>query len=235
MENLGIGKGYVNPAILEHGGVGQVSYGRDGALLVKMYKRKIPNPFLSKQKGIPVEDSVDYIEIRIAGDKLTEVNRALTEEDKIKYKDIYARYISEQTPNQVVGSGMPLSSWPVLSEEQRIEYKYKGFHFVEQIAEASDAQIEALGLGAREKREQAIAFLAVAKKAADYVEDKKELNQLRQELKELKDALQNGEYVRLKDIAGEGTSAKVEEEKPIAKRNPRKNKEVIIETENIEG
>ena len=51
--------------------------------------------------------------------------------------------------------GWKIEEWPVIKDEQRHELKYLRFHTVEQIAGASDAQVQRLGIGGVGLREQA--------------------------------------------------------------------------------
>ena len=78
--------------------------------------------------------------------------------------------------------GWKIEEWPVINDEQRHELKYLRFFTVEQIAGASDAQVQRLGIGGIGMREQA----RVALKERNRAEYKAELEAKDKELLDMK-------------------------------------------------
>ena len=78
--------------------------------------------------------------------------------------------------------GWKIDDWPAINDEQRHELKYLRFHTVEQMAGASDAQVQRLGIGGIGLREQA----RVALKERNRAEYKAELEAKDKELAAMK-------------------------------------------------
>jgi len=81
----------------------------------------------------------------------------------------YAKYIADFKANhaQMEMGGTPLKEWPRISKGLAATLAAIGVFTVEQVSAISDANLTALGMGGRELRDQAAAFLEQAKGSED--------------------------------------------------------------------
>lgn len=137
----------------------------DARLAVRFYKRAVQNEFESEKAGRPIFQDFDFIEIRVPGDTTLAVDTAVREDHKQRFPLHWARY-----QNALGGDskevGTPLEQWPRLSRSQVEELRALKFVTVEQIAAASDAQLQKMGMLAGMSpyafRDHAVRFLRVA-------------------------------------------------------------------------
>lgn len=111
-------------------------------------------------------DGVTYIEIKTIGDPCSWMGKA-TPALIAQYPAEYAAF--EAGHKEVDYGGTPLTEIPGFNAQMALSYKLKGIHNCEMLAEASDAAISAIGLGAIEARKMATLVL----KAADATEPKR--------------------------------------------------------------
>jgi len=160
----------------------------DSRLNVKFYQRAIENEFKSALEGRPIMEMRDFIIIEVPGDNLTVIDTFAVDEHKKRFPIQWARYDNEKTDGDVEGT--ILSDWPVLNAAIAAELKHFRFYTVEQIAEASDAQLNALGMTAGMSplglRDKAKAFLSTAKGSALVQQQADELRKRDEELSAIK-------------------------------------------------
>lgn len=156
-------------------------------LWVTFHPGKVPVPARSQLTGKPEFDLVDFIEIRNPGDMLNVIDRPVTERDKSEYPQQWQAYknATEYRPQ----SGTPVEDWPRLDVATVAKLKALGFHTVEQIADCSDAQCQAIGMGCYELRTKAIAYVAAAKDSALAQKQADDIAQKNMEIADLKAAL----------------------------------------------
>lgn len=145
-----------------------VTHGDDAGLWVEFHRKAIQNNFKSTEAGRPIFDEFDYVDIVIPGGK-TKVSRKATEQDKERFKAHWALYQAKQngaTGDAVIGT--PLDQWPALSTSQVHEMRAMGIRTVDQIANLNDQGIQAIGMGGRELKAKAVAFLASASGNAEF-------------------------------------------------------------------
>lgn len=134
----------------------------DASLFVKFYPHWVKNDVKSLEEGRLVADSVDFIEIRVPGDRNNIVVRPVTDADKQRFAPQWANY---QNASASIGDGTPLDQWPIINSALVEELKYLGFYTVEHVANASDAAAQKMpGLYTLKQRAQA--FIAAAKETA---------------------------------------------------------------------
>ena len=124
--------------------------------IAHFFKRWKPNNFQSEKQGKPVGEEVDYIEIRIPGDKLVVSKRQATAQDISQYHhewDLYQRGMEQ------VAKGTPLCQWPVMEDATIAMLNYHNIHTVEALAALSDAGLQQIGIGARKLQHGAELFL----------------------------------------------------------------------------
>lgn len=123
----------------------------------------------SAAKGRPIFDDMEVCEIHFPGDLKcwavfpaheAEPN-ATREAGHIRtYAEIYnEQYLQFKSGHQQTVSGTPLSEAPFLSEGKRRELRALKIHTVEQLAGLDGAHLKTLGIGGREWKNQAQAYL----------------------------------------------------------------------------
>lgn len=137
----------------------------DAALSVKFYTKPVQQPFLSSKENRPIFQDVDYITIYTPGGQLNIVDTPVRGEHKARFPIQWANYQNGKA-GDMRETGTPVSAWPFLTASQAEEFKAVKFFTVEQIANASDLQLQTLGMmgGANPHtiRERAKAYLAAA-------------------------------------------------------------------------
>ena len=140
----------------------------DSRLNVKFYQRAINNEFKSALEGRPIMEMRDFILIEVPGDNLTVIDTFAVDEHKERFPVQWARYQNEKTDGDIEGT--LLHDWPVLNAAIAAELKHFKFYTVEQVAAASDAQLNTLGMAAGMSplalRDKAKAYLGSAKDTA---------------------------------------------------------------------
>ena len=154
-------------------------------LVVFFHKKAKKNNFRSEQEGRPIFDDVIYIKKMVPGDSLSIIDRPMYESDKAEFPMQWAHFQNKVGSDQVI-IGTPLVEWPLLTTAQAEELRAMKFYTVENVAEASDAQIMKLGMMAgmspHNFRDKAKAFLNKAKDVADDSKRQEEIDILKQEL-----------------------------------------------------
>lgn len=120
----------------------------------------IKNNFKSEQKGRPIYDEVEWITIRVAGDRNSVVERKVTDIDRQRFP---AHYEIFKAGEKMAESGTPIEEWTSISRSQAANLKAINIYTVEALAGISDQGIANIGLGGRDLVEQAKAFLEAAK------------------------------------------------------------------------
>jgi hypothetical protein len=160
----------------------------DSRLNVKFYQRAINNEFKSNLEGRPIMEMADFIVIEVPGDNLTVIDTFAVDEHKKRFPVQWARYQNEKTDGDVEGT--LLHDWPILNAAVAAELKHFRFYTVEQIAAASDAQLNTLGMAAGMSplslRDKAKAFLSSAKGSALVQQQADELRKRDEELSAIK-------------------------------------------------
>lgn len=153
----------------------------DDVLSVTFYMRSERNNFESEKQGRPIFYEVPYVIIQAPGNQLSIIDTEARDDHKVRFPRQWAVFQNSQLPPEAQQTGTPLEHWPALSRAQAEEYKGRKFFTVEQIANASDLQIQSLGMNAQSLRQKARAFLAVAKDTALAQAQAAEIQKLRDE------------------------------------------------------
>jgi len=156
----------------------------DAALVVKFYSRAVHQPFESIKENRPIFNDVDYIMIHSPGNQLNIIDTPVTGEHRMRFRAQWADYQAGK------GSGMehgtPVSAWSFLSPAQAEEFKAVKFYTVEQLANASDLQLQSLGMvggmAPMAIRERAKAFLSQAAEHAPAAAQAQENAELKAQL-----------------------------------------------------
>ena len=158
----------------------------DSRLAVKFYKRAMKLEHESNEAGRPIFKEFDFVHICVAGDTLTEIDTYALPSHKARFPIQWANYMNRVGANEPDIVGTPVSEWPIVSKSQAEELRALKFHTVEAIANASDLQLQRLGMAAGMSpyafRDKAKAFLNLAINAAETDKREQEINALKEEL-----------------------------------------------------
>lgn len=136
---------------------------KNGGVWPKFYMRPVLNRAETEKKGRPIHDQVEYIEIIVAGDRNSKVNRPVREDDKYRWPQHWQAFKSgEKMPIQ----GTPLEQWTQLGVDQVADLKSLGILTVEMLADLSDDQVQNYGLGGHKLRELAQGYIEKSQDAA---------------------------------------------------------------------
>jgi hypothetical protein len=163
--------------------------GADSLLSVTFYKRSRKQEDASIEAGRPIYKEFDFVRINVPGDSLNEIDTYAMEEHKTRFPVQWARYQNQIGDHQDI-VGTPLEQWTQISRSQADELRGLKFVTVESIANASDLQIQKIGMAAGMNpyafRDKAKAFLNLANQVGESNQREEELSKLRQENASLK-------------------------------------------------
>lgn len=168
----------------------------DSRLAVKFYKRAVKQEYESNEAGRPIYKDFDFVRIMVAGDNLTEIDTYAQESHKQRFPRQWLQYQASQDSSSEI-HGTPVEQWPLISQSQAQELRAIKFMTVESIANASDLQLQRIGMIAgmspHSFRDKAKTFLNLAEESAEASKRAEEINQLKQEL-----ALKEQENAKIK-------------------------------------
>jgi hypothetical protein len=160
--------------------------GADARLQVRFYKKSVQQEQESIDAGRPIYKDFDFVHICVAGDTLTEIDTYALHNHKTRFPIQWANYMNRQGAHDEEVVGTPVSEWPLVSKSQAEELRAMKFHTVESIANASDQQLQRMGMAAGMSpyafRDKAKAFLNLATTAAETDKREHEINALKEEL-----------------------------------------------------
>jgi hypothetical protein len=136
------------------------------ATIARFFIQRVENEAKSKEAKAIVYDEVEMVEFLIPGDdKLRPV--AYAHEDAghgmtfaEKFFEAYARFKNDD-PSQRAGT--PLEEWPAMSAARAAELKRFNIFTIEDLASLPDTNLNRLGMGGRQLRSEAKAYLAEKK------------------------------------------------------------------------
>lgn len=125
----------------------------DSHLHVEFYECNREGP----DKGKP------FVRIMIPGDKTTVIDQPVREDHKMRFQRHWLHFQMQKADGQVIGT--PLSQWHTerpqeLTDGQLHEMMILKFQSVEQVANATDAQLMRMGMGGNGLRERARMYLS---------------------------------------------------------------------------
>jgi hypothetical protein len=158
--------------------------GADSKLAVTFYKRSMKQDDASMEAGRPIFKEFDFIRICVPGDSLTEIDTYANEGHKQRFPRQWAHYQNQVGTHEAI-IGTPIEEWTIISRSQADELKGIKFHTVESVANASDLQLQRIGMIAGMNpynfRDKAKAFLSLADQVGESNQREEELSKLRQE------------------------------------------------------
>jgi len=157
----------------------------DSRLQVRFYKRSVHQEQESMDAGRPIFKDFDFVQICVAGDSLTEIDTYALASHRTRFPIQWANYMNRQGANDQEVVGTPVTEWPLVSKSQAEELRAMKFQTVESIANASDQQLQRMGMAAGMSpfafRDKAKAFLNLATNAAETDKREQEINALKEE------------------------------------------------------
>lgn len=177
----------------------QLAQAQNDALVgVRFYIDAIENLAKSKEAGRPIFDNIEMVEVKFAGDK-TRIHVAPALQEFIRnkqtnewesyaehYAPIYERFKAGEAEQ---GSGTPLKEAPFLTAAQRSELKALNIKTIEALAALDGGPLRTLGMGGRDLKNQAQAYMDNASGSADVVKFAKENDALKARLAEMEDQM----------------------------------------------
>ena len=132
-----------------------------------------------------------FVRITVPGDKTNVVDRPVREEDRQRFPRQWLYFNMKNDGSDVIGT--PLANWEKerpgdVNQNQIAELSILKFMTVEQVAMATDAQVQRIGMGATGLREKARLFLREQNQSASMGEleaTKKQLAELQAQVAEL--------------------------------------------------
>lgn len=187
-------------------------------LVPRFFMHTSLNETESKAKGRPIFDEFEAVEIRFPGDRQkvavfpaheTEPNATRESIAAGGEPQTYAMVFNKQYREFKDGNaqsiaGTPLSELPFLTEGKRRELKALNVHTAEQLAALDGNPLKQLGMGGREMKNQAQAYLDNAAGSADVTALAAEVESLRRQLQERDDLI--------KDVTSARTNNKYQKE-----------------------
>lgn len=168
--------------------------GQSSVLSVYFYDRELQNNFETEKQGRPIFDMTTFVKIQIPGRQDLMIDTLARENHKLQHPIAWARYQNEKLGRTDRPSGTPLTQWALLTPAQAKELEHFNFYTVDQVAAASDAQLEpirmVIGMGTQPFRDKARAHLAAAKGAADVEHQNQELQKRDQAIADLQQRLE---------------------------------------------
>ena len=165
----------------------------DDRLSVKFYKKTLKDEFKSKLENRPIFYEADFVKIHVPGSQLFDIDTFVNDTHKQRFPRQWAHYLNTQKVEGSLTLGTPIAEWPLISRSMAEELKAVGFHTVDSIATASDAQLQSIGMKAGMQphafREKAQRWLQQAKQGASVESDAAEKEALKAENAATKEAL----------------------------------------------
>ena len=158
----------------------------DSRLQVRFYKRPVQQEAETLEAGRPIYKEFDFVHICVAGDTLTEIDTYALSSHKTRFPIQWANYKNRLGADDQEIVGTPVSEWPLVSKSQAEELRAMKFYTVESIANASDQQLQRMGMAAGMSpyafRDKAKSFLNLASDSAETDKRTQEINELKEEL-----------------------------------------------------
>ncbi len=158
---------------------------------VRFYQKEVIHEFNSKQENRPIYYMADFVRIEVPGNQFSIIDTFASPYHKDAYPIQWARYQNEkkdQGEDDIAGT--LLRDWSILTAAQVRELKHYHFYTVDQVANASDDQINKVtmivGMGGHAFREKAKNYLARAKDSAIVDAQSEELRKRDEEIETLK-------------------------------------------------
>jgi hypothetical protein len=145
----------------------------DEQLLVKFFVKQVQDKTASLSQGRPIFKDVEYVDIKIPGNRTGGACRPATHRDKQRF---YKHYEMFKARIEAPVVGTPLSEWPLITRTRVEELAYLHVKTVEQLVDLSDTHAG-----------QIMGIHELKKKAKDWLEKADDTARIN-EIESLKDA-----------------------------------------------
>lgn len=160
----------------------------DGSTWVEFFLDTIPDEAASAAAGRQVWKEEERVRYYFPGNQQNRPVFKVTQQEIDKWPKQYEAF---KAGHEISLDGIPIEQWPVLRKSQVLELKAIGFQTVEQIAAMNDNVIQKVGMGARELKNLAVAYLddaaAGAQLAKTTAENAKLLSRVAEQDKKLEE------------------------------------------------
>jgi hypothetical protein len=129
----------------------------------RFFVESVEDLLASDQAGRRIFRDEERVEIIMPGNPYTRPVQRVTDEHRAKWPKEYEAFKAGQEP---AADGTPLEQWPRLRRGQVFELKALGFQTVEHVAQMDDQAVQRVGMGGRDLRNLANAFLDNAARMA---------------------------------------------------------------------
>lgn len=121
----------------------------------------IHQEFASKQAGKPIYEDREFVRIHVVGDRGAQAYEPVNAEHKERWPKEYAAF---RAGIELPPSGTPLATWPhpLMTKSQVAMLALDNVRTVEDLAGLDDAKLAKIGMGAREMKRAATAYLEIA-------------------------------------------------------------------------
>jgi hypothetical protein len=172
-------------------------------LFIEFKEDKWPNAAKTKEAGRPMFDDVELVSVQHVGDQKTwpwfrADERSIYIRDrngegsyKTYAENFYEHYKAFKEGLAKAQSGTPVEELPFLSSAKRAELKALNIHTAEALAQLEGTPLTRLGMGGREMKNQAQAYLDRAKEGAMDAKLAAQNAQLQDELAKMREQLAN--------------------------------------------
>jgi hypothetical protein len=194
-------------------------------LTVPMFKtHTTQNQVETKKQGRPIYDDLEVVEIRMAANKETvgvfpahETWKIVDHPDgtrepmtyAMRWPELYRKFKANEAQEQ---AGTPLAEAPFLTQAKRMELKALNIHTVDTLAALDGQPLKMLGIGGREMKDQARAYLDKAADSAVETSLAAENVGLKQQLADMQAQINAMNRKASKTPAGKVASTAVEED-----------------------
>lgn len=166
----------------------------DSVLAVRFYTKPVENEFLTNKEGRPISYMADFVRIEVPGNMTSIIDTFVNEDHKKRFPIQWAQYLNEKAAGESAeAQGTLLRDWPLITAAQAAELRHFRFYTVEQVAAASDQQIQAVGMlvgmSPFSFRDKARAYLAQAKDSSTVMAQAEELRKRDQQIEDLQEQM----------------------------------------------
>ena len=158
----------------------------DKNLLVKFFTKPRQDMAETEKQGRPIYKDVEYVDIKIPGNRNSGACRPATQADKQRFPDHYRAFKDRITEDYIEGT--LLAEWPLISRSMAQELTFFHVKTVEQLATMADGQA-AKFMGLAGIRQKAKTWLEAAKKDKPLWEMDEKIKAQAAEIEDLKQAL----------------------------------------------
>lgn len=138
--------------------------GRRSTLIVEFYLHPVQDEVKTAAEGRPIFEEVEFIRIRVPGDKDEIREKAVTARHRYEFAQQYAAFKNKLEQPLV---GTPLEQVPFLTRAQVLEFKALGLKTAENVRDMPDVHAQRF-MGIHALRKQVQTFLDAAAGAAPF-------------------------------------------------------------------